>query len=77
MAHDKQSRRTYSYDGVDSMRTNDPTLQAAYADGGERPTSDRDIATFSRVAALLTANGHSPNEAAEIVQFAQGSWSKN
>ena len=50
--------------------------EPAYAEDRDRAT-DRGLAAFSHITALLTANGHSPEEAAEIVRFARRSWSKN
>ena len=51
-------------------------VEPAYAEDRDRAT-DCGLAAFPHITALLTANGHSPDEAAEIVQFAQRSWSKN
>jgi hypothetical protein len=43
----------------------------------DRETVNRSLAAFPHIAALLTANGHSPDKAAEIIRVAQRSWSKN
>jgi hypothetical protein len=51
-------------------------VSKAYAEARDRATKGRSPA-FPRIIALLTANGHSPERAAEIVRIAQLSWSKN
>ena len=55
----------------------EPVTPGAYAEARDRATGDRGLAAFPRIATLLTANGHSPDKAAEIIRLAQRSWSKN
>jgi hypothetical protein len=65
------------YDYEDRMRANMAGSQGAYAGARDRATRDRSLTAFPHIAELLTANGHSPYKAAEIIRVAQQSWSKN
>jgi hypothetical protein len=65
------------YDYEDRMGANMAVSQGAYAKARDRGTGDYGSAAFPHIAKLLTANGHSPNKAAEIIRVAQQSWSKN
>jgi hypothetical protein len=58
------------------MMDDTEAVEPAYAEDRGRAT-DHGLAAFPRITALLTANGHSPDEATEIVRFAERSWSKN
>jgi hypothetical protein len=62
-------------DGEDCMQVNMAGSQGAYAEA--RGRADRAWKAFPHIAQLLTANGHSPHKAAEIIRVAQQSWSKN
>jgi hypothetical protein len=50
-------------------------VDPAYTEARDRATWDHGLAAVPRITALLIANGHSPDEAAKIVLFAQRSWS--
>jgi hypothetical protein len=63
------------YDYEDRMQANMAGSQGAYAE--TRGRADRALEAFPHIAQLLTANGHSPHKAAEIIQVAQQSWPKN
>jgi hypothetical protein len=63
------------YDSEDRMQANMAGSQEAYAEA--REPAARASEAFPHIAKLLTANGHSPYKAAEIIQVAQQSWSKN
>jgi hypothetical protein len=65
------------YDYEDPMGANMAVSQGAYAEARDWGTGDRSLAAFPHIAELLTANGHSPYKAAEIILIAQRSWSKN
>jgi hypothetical protein len=65
------------YDYENRMRANMAGSQGAYAEARDRGTGDRGSGAFPHIAQLLTANGHSPYKAAEIIRVAQQSWSKN
>jgi hypothetical protein len=61
----------------DRLRTFMSASGAPYADARDRATGDGGGAALPHIAQLLTANGHSPDKAAEIIRVAQRSWSKN
>jgi hypothetical protein len=63
------------YDSEDWMRAN--VMQPAYAEARERKTRGYSQEAIPRITTLLTALGHSPEKALEIVRIAQRSWSKN
>jgi hypothetical protein len=65
------------YDYDDRRGANKALSQGTYAEACDRATGDRGSAAFPHIAQLLTANGHSPYKAAEIIRVAQQSWSKN
>jgi hypothetical protein len=65
------------YDYEDRVRTYMSASQGAYADARDQAPGDRGLAAFPHIAALLTAHGHSPDTAAEIIEIAQRTWSKN
>jgi hypothetical protein len=65
------------YDYEDRMGANMAVSQEAYAKARDLGTGDYGSAAFPHIAKLLTANGHSPYKAAEIILVAQQSWSKN
>jgi hypothetical protein len=65
------------YDSEDRMQANMAGSQRAYGEARDRGTGDRGSAAFPHIAQLLTANGHSPYKAPEIIRVAQRSWSKN
>jgi hypothetical protein len=69
---DNEAVDSYSYGGIDRMRSKIVVSQAAYAEA----STDQGLAALSRTIAMLTAHGHSPSKAAEIVRVAQRSWSK-
>jgi hypothetical protein len=54
----------------------EPVSPAAYAEARDRGAGVR-VTAYPHITALLTANGHSPDKAAEVVRVAQRSWSKN
>jgi hypothetical protein len=64
-------------DYKDRHRTYMSASQGPYVDARDRATGDRDRAALPHIAQLLTANGHSPDKAVEIIRVAQRSWSKN
>jgi hypothetical protein len=64
-------------DYEDRPRTYMSPSQGPYADARDRATWDLSRAALPHIAQLLTANGHSPDKAAEIIRVAQRSWSKN
>jgi hypothetical protein len=57
------------------MMDDTEAVEPAYAEDRDQE-ADRGLA-FPHLTALLTANGHRPEEAGEIVRVAQRSWSKN
>jgi hypothetical protein len=65
------------FDYEDRRGANMAVSHGAYAEARDRATGDRGSAAFPHIAQLLTANGHSPYKAAEIIRVAQQSWSKN
>jgi hypothetical protein len=64
------------YDSEDWMRANVMASQPAYAEARERKTRGYSQEAIPRITTLLTALGHSPENAVEIVRIAQRSWSK-
>jgi hypothetical protein len=64
------------YDSENWMQANAMASQPAYAEGRGRTTRGYSREAIPRITKLLTANGHSPEKAAEIVRIAQRSWSK-
>jgi hypothetical protein len=69
MVFDDEAGAQYLYGDVERMESNIVVSQEAYAEA--------DMAPVQHITALLIAHGHSPEEATEIVRFAQRSWSKN
>jgi hypothetical protein len=61
----------------DRPRTYLSASQESYADARDRATGDRGWASLPHLAQMLTAHGHSPDTAAEIIRIAQRTWSKN
>ena len=57
------------------MMDDTEAVEPAHAEDRDR-AADHGLA-FPHLTALLTANGHRPEEAAEIVRVAQRSWSEN
>jgi hypothetical protein len=59
----------------------DNEVGAQYLYGGVVPmpanVATRDRTAVPRITTLLTAHGHSPDKAAEIVRLVQRSWAKN
>jgi hypothetical protein len=52
MMYDNEAGAQYLYGGVDRMRANIATSQAAYAEAGKRAASDRNIAAARTTLAL-------------------------
>jgi hypothetical protein len=57
MVFDDEAGAQYLYGGVDRMRANIATSQAAYAEAGKRAASDRDIAAARTTLALAIQAG--------------------
>jgi hypothetical protein len=76
MVYDNQAVERYLYGGIDRMRANIAVSEAAYAEASKRAATNCSRASVPCITTLLAANGHTSEEAAQIVQVAQRSWSK-
>jgi hypothetical protein len=63
------------FDSEDRMQVNMAGSQGPCAEA--REPAARASEAFPHITQLLTANGHSPYKAAEIIRVAQQSWSKD
>jgi hypothetical protein len=67
MVFDNEAGAQYLYGGVDRLRANTATSQAAYAEAGKRAASDRNIAAATTTLALATRQERQKSQFAEML----------
>ena len=67
MVFDDEAGAQYLYGGVDRMRANIATAQAAYAEAGKRAASDRNIAAARTTLALAIRQERQKSQLAEML----------